>query len=86
MFRNMFGANRLRDRRTMCEALRMADEPLMGAEEAADVLGVHRATVLRWVAAGKLSVIHRGRGPNGAVVLSRREVERIARERLARAS
>ncbi len=61
----------------------MTDEPLIGAEEAADVLGVHRATVLRWAASGKLTVIHKGRGSNGAVVLSRPQVLRLARERLA---
>lgn len=82
----MSHGNRLRDRRTMCEALCMADEPLMGAEEAADVLGVHRATVLRWAASGKLTVIHKSRGPNGAVILSRKQVLRLAKERLAEAS
>ena len=68
----------------MCEARRMEDEPLIGSDEAAEVLGVHRATVLRWAASGKLTVIHRGRGTNGAVVLSRPQVLRLARERLAR--
>lgn len=80
-------AKRLRERRTLCEAPCMsADEPLIGAEEAAELLGVHRATLLRWAAAGKLDIIHKGRGVNGAVILSRSQVLRLARERLARES
>ena len=64
----------------------MTDDPLVGSDEAAEILGVHRATLLRWVAAGKLDIIHKGRGVNGAVVLSRPQVLRLARDRLARES
>jgi predicted site-specific integrase-resolvase len=61
----------------------MEDEPLIGSDEAAEIIGVHRATILRWAASGKLTVIYRGRGPNGAAAFSRSQVQRLARERFA---
>lgn len=64
-----------------------AQEPLIGSAEAARILGVDKATVTRW--ANKpdhpLNPVTRVTfGPSKAFLFSRRQVEYLARERLAR--
>lgn len=52
----------------------MSDEPLIGSDEASELLGVHRATFLRWVADGRITPRHQLPGTNGAKLFSRAEV------------
>jgi len=66
----------------------MADDPLIGSDEACKLLErvgvpVHRATLLRWAASGRVTVMHKMPGTNGAFLFSRNEILRLARERLA---
>jgi hypothetical protein len=62
------------------------DDSLVGSDEASAILGIHRATLLRWAAdpANPLIPIHRLPGPNGAMLFSRAQVRRIASQRAAR--
>jgi excisionase family DNA binding protein len=62
----------------------MSDDPLIGSEQACALLGVHRATLLRWAASGRVTPVHKMPGTNGAFLFSRAEITRLARERLAR--
>lgn len=76
---------------TMCDARHMSEHPagnsrLVGTTEAAEILGVNKATVLRWGDAGKLTVVHRLPGDNGAVLFSRAEVMSLLTEQLARSA
>lgn len=59
----------------------MAKLDLIGTGEACDILGVHQATLLRWLDAGKIR--HAGKLPpkNGAYLWHRGDVERLAAER-----
>ena len=57
--------------------------PLIGAAEAAVILGVDPATVVRWVHAEKLTPITKAPGQTGAWLFSRAEIARLARDRLA---
>ena len=53
---------------------------LLATIEAAQIIGVERSTLSRWVSAGRIKVAHRLPGKNGAVLFARSEVERVARE------
>jgi predicted site-specific integrase-resolvase len=58
-------------------------EPLIGSVEAAALLGVDPATVVRWVHGGRITPITKAPGQTGAWLFSRTEIIRLARERLA---
>ncbi|MGH3501479.1 MAG: helix-turn-helix domain-containing protein [Nocardioidaceae bacterium] len=58
----------------------MSARQLIGAPEAATILGVHRATVLRWAEAGQLPVVEKMPGDNGPYLFDRIDVERVAAE------
>ncbi len=58
----------------------MVLSPLIGATEAARILGVHARTVKRMIIAGRLEHVTRLEGPTGPYVLRRADVERLARE------
>jgi excisionase family DNA binding protein len=53
-------------------------ETLIGSDEASKILGVHRATFLRWVEDGVIKPVHQLPGVNGAKLFDRAEVERLA--------
>ena len=57
------------------------DENLIGATEAAETLGVSKDTLIRMIARGELTAVHKLPGPNGAYLLGRTEVEGLAAER-----
>ena len=59
----------------------MRDEPLVGSDEASRILGVHRATFLRWVEQGLIGPVHENPGPKGAKVFRRADVEKLAAEK-----
>lgn len=64
------------------------DGPLLGSDEAIDLLDrlgvpIHRATLLRWVAKGTVTAIHKNPGPSGAYLFTRAEIMRLARDRVA---
>jgi predicted site-specific integrase-resolvase len=61
-----------------------SDEPLIGSAEAADLLGVDPATVVRWVHMGRVTPITKAPGQTGAWLFSRAEITRLARDRIAR--
>lgn len=59
----------------------MPDErDLIGSADAERILNISRATLVRWVAASKLSTAGRLPGPRGAWVFHRDDVERLAIE------
>lgn len=64
----------------------MSDSTLIGSDEASDIIGVHRATLLRWVADKVIKPAHQLPGANGAYLFERADVERLAAERAARAT
>lgn len=77
----------LRDDLTLCNALRMQledDELVIYTAEAAEILGVDRATVSRWAESGKLQVLRKLPGPNGVYLFSAKVVRRKAQEELLR--
>lgn len=53
------------------------DQTLIGSAEACDLLGIHRGTLSRWVAAGKVAPAHRLPGHTGAFLFHRKEIERL---------
>jgi excisionase family DNA binding protein len=61
----------------------MSDEPLIGSDEASELLGIHRATLLRWVASGRVTAVHQLPGANGAYLFSRPQIVRLAQRRIA---
>lgn len=60
------------------------DQPLIYTLEAAEILGVDRATVVRWVAKGKLQIVRQLPGPNGVYLFNAEVVRRKAAEELVR--
>lgn len=56
-------------------------ETLIGASEAAGLLGIDRSTLTRWVKAGRIEAAHKNPHSNGALVFDREAVERLAAER-----
>lgn len=56
---------------------------LIGAGEAAHILGVHKATLTRRVANGQLVPLARLDGPHGAFVFDREDVEKAAQRAAA---
>lgn len=70
----------------MCEAPRMSNESLIGSDEASKVLGVHRATFLRWVEDGVIEPVTQLPGQNGAYLFDRADVEALKATRAEAAS
>lgn len=58
----------------------MANDILIGSAEACEILGVHRATLIRWTEQDKLTPVHRNPGLTGAYVFRRADVERLRDE------
>jgi excisionase family DNA binding protein len=56
----------------------MSNESLIGSDEASKILGVHRATFLRWVEDEVIKPVHQLPGPNGAYLFDRSAVETLA--------
>lgn len=63
----------------------MNQEPLVGSAEAARIFSVDKATITRWAndTGHPLNPVVRAPGPFGAFLFSRKQVEYLARERLA---
>lgn len=53
---------------------------LLGTVEAAEVIGVERSTLSRWIDSGRISYLRKLPGKNGAVLFARDEVERVAKD------
>jgi excisionase family DNA binding protein len=53
---------------------------LVGSDEAARLIGINRATLTRWVQAGKITPLMKLPGITGAVLFHRRDVEKLAAE------
>ena len=53
---------------------------LIGTAEAAEVIGVERSTLTRWVQLGRMTAAHKLPGRNGVVLFDRAEVDRVAAE------
>lgn len=49
---------------------------LIGSAEAADILGLHKSTITRWVQAGKLTPALTG--PGGIYLFTRDHIEQLA--------
>jgi excisionase family DNA binding protein len=56
--------------------------PLIGSAEAADVLGVSKATLVRWVAKGRVVPLQQLPGLRGAYLFSRPQIMRLAQRRI----
>ena len=53
---------------------------LMSSREVCDQLGIVRTTLMQWVAAGRVTPVHRAPGRNGAMVFASADVDRLAAE------
>ena len=58
----------------------MHSTDLIGTAEAAQIIGVERSTITRWVDAGRITVAHKLPGRTGATLFHRGEVQRVAAE------
>ncbi len=63
----------------------MRNDSLIGSDEASKILGVHRATFLRWVSEGLITPVHETAGIRGAKVFRLADVERLASDKEATA-
>lgn len=63
-----------------------AELDLVGRAEAEEILGIDRATVVRWAQSGKLRVAHRMSGETGAYLFHRADVEALAQAAKAEAA
>jgi predicted site-specific integrase-resolvase len=61
-----------------------ANEQFLTTAEIVKATGTTPATVTRWVAAGKLSPIHKGQGIRGAFLFDRKDVETFLESRKQR--
>jgi excisionase family DNA binding protein len=59
---------------------------LIGSAEAADMLGIDRSTLSRWIAAGRIKPYQKLPGATGSIVFDRAAVQRLADELAAEAS
>lgn len=57
--------------------------PLIGSTEAAEILGVNKATLVRWVAKGRVTPVQQLPGANGAYLFSRPQIMGLAARRIA---
>lgn len=73
----MTSAIPLRDPRAPCNAPRMDD--IITSGDAARILAIHPATLVRWVDKGEIATV--GRLPNGVYLFAREVVEALATER-----
>ena len=72
----------------MCNGQRMPDRSnhmaptvdLIGSAEAEVILDIDRATVTRWAASGRLKLVGRLSGTNGALLFDRAQVSAVAEE------
>jgi predicted site-specific integrase-resolvase len=58
----------------------MRNADLIGSAEACEILGIDRATLVRWIAASKIAKVTKMPGQTGAYVFERAEIERAAAE------
>ena len=73
--------NHLRYRRAMHDDQAMTDADLIGSAEACEILGgIDRGTLVRRVAAGKITAVHKLPGMRGPYVFERSEILRAAAE------
>ena len=54
---------------------------LIGSSESCRILEIHPATLVRWVASGRIAPAHKLPGKNGAYLFQRADVEALAAER-----
>lgn len=66
----------------MLASMQIIGEALIGATEAAEVLGVSKDTLIRMAARGEIRPVHKLPGPNGAYLFERADVERLAAGRV----
>ena len=53
---------------------------LLSSREVCDQLRIDRSTLTRWVAAGRVTPVHRAPGKNGAMTFASADVDRLAAE------
>ena len=62
----------------------MPQKQFIGSLEAAELLGINRSTLIRWIAAGKLTPIGRAsETTTGAHLFARTDVERLIKKSAA---
>jgi predicted site-specific integrase-resolvase len=68
-----------------CSAIVTGQRPcprdLIGSAEAALIIGIDKPTLTRWVAAGRITPVHKLPGKNGAFIFHRADVTALAKER-----
>lgn len=66
-----------------CAMLTVMSKPstLVGSAETCQILGIHPATLLRWIKAEKIAPAHKLPGDNGAYLFARIDVEKLVAER-----
>ena len=62
--------------------MQTSEEPLIGTHEAAEILGVNRATILRWAGKGALPFVRKLPGASGAMLFDSALIRRKAAERV----
>jgi predicted site-specific integrase-resolvase len=55
----------------------MNELDLLTTQDVVEITGKSVATICRWVEAGKLSAVHKGRGVTGAYLFTRESVESL---------
>ena len=58
----------------------MADDELVGSDEASRITGIPRSTFARWVTQGRITPAHVMPGISGAKLFRRADVDRLAAE------
>lgn len=64
----------------MCNRQCMTERTLIGSQRAADMLGIDKSTLTRWIIAGKVPAT-KLEGDKGAYVLDLADVEQLVREK-----
>ena len=51
--------------------------PLVPSKEACERLGIDRSTLMRWVAAGRITPVHQGHGIRGPMLFDPNDIDRL---------
>jgi len=62
------------------------NDDIIGSAESCRILGIDKATLSRWVTAGRIEAVHKLPGRNGAYLFRRESIETVAAARSNEAS
>jgi hypothetical protein len=64
-----------------CVTITAVNDDMIGSKESCTILGIDKATLSRWVAAGHITPVHKLPGRNGAYLFTRQSIQALATER-----